>query len=105
VNRGAQNKNMSNLNFKTDTDSILLIDMIVTRYADLFSKLHGGQSIDRFHLMMDLTLVQNSNTPLQLRELLHTTDDNFSHDISGIINHLDRSTGELRGFFVPRYAK
>lgn len=94
---------MSNLNFKTDAESLLLIDRIVMRYADLFSKFHGGQSINRFHLMMDLTLVQNSNTPLQLRELLHATDDDFSHDISGIINHLDRNYGELKDLFVPRY--
>ena len=95
---------MKNLDFSTDKESLMLIDMIVGRYADFYSKFHKGQSFNRMHLVMDLLLAHKSN-PLQLWELLHATDEDFTHDISGIIQHLDRATGELRDLFSPRYTK
>ena len=93
---------MKTLDFKIDKESLMLIDMIVGRYADFYSKFHKEQSLNRMHLVTDLVLTHKSN-PLQLRGLLHATDEDFSHDISGIIQHLDRVTGELRDLFSPRY--
>lgn len=53
---------------------------------------------------MDLSAVC-FHTPLRLEELLNTDDFNFVHDLVGIRNHLNRQTGQLENFFVPRFAK
>ena len=58
----------------------------------------------RFNLFMDLDKT-NENVGLNLEGLLEADDLNFSHDILGIQRHINRDTGELEDFFVPRYAK
>jgi hypothetical protein len=53
---------------------------------------------------MDVTAVHANGCPLRLRELLLADDFNFAHDVFGIRRHLNRDTGRLTGFFVPRFA-
>jgi hypothetical protein len=53
---------------------------------------------------MDLTAVHANGCPLRLGDLLASDTFEFIHDIVGIERHVDRKTGKLRGFFVPRYA-
>lgn len=53
---------------------------------------------------MDVTACHLNGCPLELADLLATDASNFGHDIGGIIQHLDRETGELRDCFVPRFA-
>ena len=50
---------------------------------------------DRISLMMDL----------RLNELLEADDFNFSHDICGIQNNIDRTTKTFMNCFVPRFAR
>jgi hypothetical protein len=57
---------------------------------------------DRASLSMDLFTVHNT-VGLKLDELLAADDFNFFHDLSGITRHLNRATGELEDFFVPRF--
>jgi hypothetical protein len=51
-----------------------------------------------------LTITHTSGTPLRLIELLVASEYDFIHDISGILQHLDRDTRQLDDVFVPRYA-
>lgn len=62
-----------------------------------------GVTRPKVELLMDLCAVHNSN-PLKLADLLAANTFDFMHDIAGIIRHLDRTTGELRDCFSPRYS-
>ena len=53
---------------------------------------------------MDISGCHLSN-PLDLDKLLDADDFNFMHDVLGIMKHIDRKTGELRDFFLPRFSK
>lgn len=55
-------------------------------------------------LEMDLTAVAYL-CPLDWDRLIAFDAFNFSHDILGIINNIDRSTGKLKNHFLPRCAK
>lgn len=52
---------------------------------------------------MDVELAHSVN-PLRLSDLLKADDGNFGHDVFGIYNHLDRTTGELTDCFSPRFS-
>lgn len=53
---------------------------------------------------MDVTATHANGCPLRLRELASAEPFDFAHDVFGIRRHLNRSTGALEDFFVPRYA-
>ena len=42
---------------------------------------------------------------LDLDKLLNAPDLDFSHDISGIQNNINRETKEFENEFLPRYAR
>jgi len=52
---------------------------------------------------MDISAV-HAKCPLRLEDLLGADNFNFTHDMAGIRRYLDRETGELTNFFLPRYA-
>lgn len=58
---------------------------------------------DRMSLLMDLECVDNEFN-LRLDDLLNADNFNFSHDIVGIQNNLNRQTKEMENFFLPRFA-
>jgi len=60
---------------------------------------------DRQDLMMDLDAVNSNGCPLDFEKLRSFPIFDFCHDIYGILNHIDRSTGELTDCFLPRCAK
>ena len=47
----------------------------------------------------------HAQIPLRLEDLLGADNFNFTHDMAGIRRYLDRSTGELTDFFLPRSAQ
>lgn len=53
---------------------------------------------------MDICGCHNHGCPLRLAELLAASDAEFMHDLGGIRQAINRSTGKLEGFFQPRYA-
>ena len=53
---------------------------------------------------MDVTAVHCNGCPLDLEKLLAFDAFNFAHDINGIRRHLNRQTGKLEDFFLPRCA-
>ena len=40
----------------------------------------------------------------RLADLRDTDDFNFTHDLDGILSHLNRKTGLLEHCFLPRFA-
>lgn len=48
--------------------------------------------------------VHLNGTPLDLDGLLKANDFEFSHDVFGIMEHIDIKTGKLTGGFEPWYA-
>lgn len=60
--------------------------------------------LDPLNIEMDICATHANGNPLRLGELLHAKGFNFTHDIIGISNHIDRKTGKLKDFFVPRYS-
>lgn len=59
---------------------------------------------ERINLLMD---IENADKVfnLKLEDLLNTDDGNFTHDIVGIVNNIDRNNPTDFNFFVPRYAE
>ena len=55
--------------------------------------------------MMDLAATNANGCPMDFDRLLMVESFTFVHDITGIARHLDRSTGELGDFFLPRRSK
>ena len=45
------------------------------------------------------------HTPLRLTDLLNADQFQFAHDMRGIQRHINRQTGELEHFFLPRFAR
>lgn len=81
---------------------------------DLISKIADRACADKAHfvalggsrrdLMMDLAAVHGSGCPLRLSDMLNGRDFDFWHDLGGIRRHINRETGELEGFFLPRFS-
>ena len=53
---------------------------------------------------MDISAV-HVHCPLRLADLLAADQFNFSHDMRGILRHINRKTGKLENFFLPRFAR
>lgn len=77
-----------------------LVRKIIERaeQEDLF----GGY--DRESLEMDLIATHANGCPIDFNKLLQAGRFDFTHDIAGIVRHLDRRSGELTRFFRPRCA-
>jgi hypothetical protein len=51
---------------------------------------------------MDLTACHSNGCPMDFQKLLDAPMFDFLHDMVGIANHIDRSTGQLQHCFLPR---
>lgn len=58
---------------------------------------------DRFSLIMDLEVATNE-FDLRLDEFLNADNFNFSHDVVGIQQNINRETKKMENIFVPRFA-
>lgn len=90
------------ISFQVDRTEFDLIDRIADR-AQSVAKEYGAP-FDRQGMVMDLTAVHANGCRLRLAELLEAKPFDFAHDVFGISLHLDRKTGQLGDFFLPRYA-
>lgn len=95
---------MSGISFDVTDQELLIIERIVERAAKASDEA-GCPNLDRLSLTMDLCACHANGCPLKLEELARADDFNFAHDVFGIRNHMDRSTGKLTGCFLPRFAK
>ena len=87
------------INWTATRDENLVIANIAARAFKVYKGDYPYQDI-----MMNIEACHCNGTPLRLKDLLAADDFNFSHDIAGIYNHLDRETGKLKGSFSPRFA-
>lgn len=58
---------------------------------------------DTISLFMDLEVADDLFN-LRLEDLIKSDDFNFSHDIVGIQNNINRQTKQIENCFVPRFA-
>jgi len=61
--------------------------------------------VDVVSVQMDIMATHVSGCPLDLERLEGFDNFSFLHDVGGISEHLDRKTGKLKDFFLPRCAK
>ena len=91
---------MSKISFNVTAEEADLITRIAMRGAEVL-----GDKVDKLSLAMDLAACHANGCPLRLEDLLVAEKTAFIHDITGIMRHMDRETGELGNCFVPRLAK
>ncbi len=91
-----------------DAQTVRQISERAVRQArESLQKTHGRVESSMVRMqdwMMDITAVHANGCPLRLRDLLLADDFNFAHDVFGIRRHLDRTTGQLGGHFLPRFS-
>jgi len=79
------------------------IEAAIAKRAIAMTTEHGI-SYTYMDTVMDVDACHSNGNPLKLQELLEADDFNFAHDIFGIRQHIDRTTGKLQNCFVPRYS-
>jgi hypothetical protein len=85
------------------TDDQALIAAIAARAARELqgTNLFNGDVVE---LEADIKAVHLNDLPLDLPAFLAADDYQFVHDILSIQQNIDRTTGQLRNFVIPRYA-
>ena len=79
------------------------IEAQIARRAVAMAKEHGIQ-YKQMDAVMDIDACHSNGNPLKLTELLGADDFNFTHDVFGIRQHINRTTGKLEHCFVPIYS-
>ena len=92
------------IDWTTTPSDVALIERIVRRWEDMHNAHPDPRQFDRSGATMDLVACHNNGCRLDLDRLLDADDGSFAHDVYGINRHLNRTTGELGDFFVPRFA-
>ena len=95
---------MTDISFSVTAEDGDLIQAIVERAMQLGSPRHPNGGSYKMTLTMDITACHANGCPLRLQSLLDADDFNFAHDVFGISQHMDRTTGQLDGRFLPRFA-
>ena len=85
-----------------DKDTMSLQSQIARRAVKMAGD--NGMIYDQMTAVMDIDACHSNVCPLNLQDLLDADDFNFAHDIIGIMQNIDRTTGQLQNCFVPRYA-
>ena len=93
-------KNQINWNASAkDTD-------IIVKIAKRTFKIIEENALDEYphmDIVMDITAAHMNGNKLDLEKLLIADNQNFAHDVFGIKNNLDRTTGLLENCFLPRF--
>lgn len=79
--------------------------MLVTDIARLVVEV---RNLDQMTLEMDLTACHANGNPMDFTRLLEahrTSPQDFWHDINGVVANINRGTGKLQNFFVPRFSR
>jgi hypothetical protein len=97
------------INWKASKSEYSLAAEIAKRATELYEEVEGPVSQQQsasFHrsTLMDIIAVHANGCPLRLQELLRASRFEFSHDVFGIRRHLNRETGQLGDYFLPRFA-
>lgn len=90
--------------FTSTKEEMTMIRKIASKAQKLYKK-HHGETLDLMSLEMDLDATNSNGCPMDFAKLLAADNFNLMHDVIGIANHIDRSTGELKNCFLPRCSK
>ncbi|MFA7662864.1 MAG: hypothetical protein WCX88_03015 [Patescibacteria group bacterium] len=77
---------------------------IIHKIADRAIATFARGSFSKLDIIMDVEAVHCNGVKLRLAELLQADKFNFMHDISGMHNCLNRTTGKLENCFLRRFA-
>lgn len=80
-----------------------IIGRIAKRAVALYHK-YGNTDVDELDIQMDMEACHCNGCPLRLSEMEQADDFNLMHDVTGINAHLNRETGKLERWFLPRFA-
>lgn len=75
---------------------------VVERAMDMFKR--HETPVDEQTLRMDLLVTDTNCGGLDFKGLLDATPFDFSHDIVGIVENMDRANMKLGNCFTPRYS-
>lgn len=89
-------------NFELSAEDQASVETI-TRRAVAIATAANMRAITAQAVMMDVTVCHNHAIPLDLAGLAVASKGDFAHDVFGIVQKLDRRTGELTDCFTPRY--
>lgn len=92
------------INWKASKADYKQIAALADRAVKLAEK-HGVDYIDYSTAQMDLLACHCNGMPLDLDKLASADDFNFAHDVFGIARHINRETGKIERFFVPRCSR
>lgn len=92
------------VNFATQRFEADVIRKIALR-AWTLGKAHGIRLGSRTDIEMDISATHANGNPLRLEELLDADDFNLLHDVLGIRDHLNHTTGKLMNCFRPRFSE
>lgn len=95
-------KKLEGINFSVLKEDAQIIGRISKR-AFALAKEHGFR-YSGLDANMDVTACHANGCPLRLGALLQADNFNFAHDVFGIRQHLNRTTGQIEDCFLPRYA-
>ena len=81
-----------------------LVDRIINRFMK--DKVNS-ENFDKWDIELSLRASNgvNGNPNLALLRLESFDDFDFFHDMMGIVEHINKKTGELEDFFIPRCAR
>lgn len=94
---------MTRINWNASREDAAIIERIARRAVNEAASV--CVELDLLETEMDVTACHLNGCPLRLVELLEADAFNFSHDLVGIHNNMDRTTGKLTGHFLPRFAQ
>jgi len=96
---------MTDVSFEITRSDRELMERVCDRAEGILAKIPNSAPVKRRDMMMDLTAVHANGNPLDFQRMLDADDFNLSHDVFGIMRHIDRTTGKLMNFFSPRFSK
>lgn len=89
------------INWNLSQEEEILIHNIAKKAIKKVKSVYPKFTLTDLH--MDITATHNENNKLRLEEFLNSNDQDFYHDIFGIIKNMDRNNGKLKNFFEPRF--
>lgn len=95
------------VNFSVTTEERILIQKVADKAWKNTPQgnLGGSFYVTKEDHVMDLIAVHKNGCPMDWEKLLRFPPAAFRHDIQGISRNLNRQTGELENFFIPRAAR
>lgn len=98
---------MTKVRFITTAEQLLSVLSkamdVLTRYGII--RPEPDNVFDVVWIMMDLDACNSNGCPLDFDRLAKFSDEEFADDILGIVQNMDRTTGQLMNLYRPRCAR